>query len=1057
MTKPLLLAALAAVLLPAPVRSQTEFVNWESPHVHPLELARDGTRLFAANTPDDRLEIFAVRPAGIVALASIPVGLDPVTVRERNDHEVWVVNHVSDSVSVVDLLAGNVVATLDTDDEPCDVVFAGTPRMAYVSCQQANELMVFDPRDLTAAPQRIAIAGQHPRALAVSPDGRQVYAAVFQSGNGTTVLGGGIDTTTQPGTLAFPPNVVDDPGGPWGGQNPPPNAGSTFQPPMAAGLPQPPGTSLIVRRDAAGRWLDDNGGDWSDFVGGPQAALSGRLPGWTLPDRDLAALDTASGAVRYYTGLMNICMALAVNPKSGDVNLFGTKATNEVRFEPNLDGVFVRVMMARIRPIGALPMGTPSVSLVDVNPHLDYSTPTVPQALRDRSLGDPRGAVWADHGGRCYVTGMGSNNVVVLDALGARAGKAPTIEVGQGPTGIVFDGERHRLYVLDKFESAISVVSTIGETEIARVPFFDPEPPIVAKGRVHLYGTHENSGLGQVACASCHVDARFDRLAWDLGDPSGSMKSLAGQNKGMGLPGLNAGFAPHHPMKGPMTTQTLQDIVGKEPFHWRGDRDGLEQFNGAFIGLQGDDANLDPAEMQDFEDFLATLYFPPNPYREFDNSLSTALPLPGQYSSGRFTPAGTPLPDGDAQRGLALFRPPNFLDLSALACVTCHTTPIGMGADRTIGALNFKLIPPGPNGEAHHALVSVDGSKQATIKIPQLRSLYKKLGFDLTQTANLSGFGLVHDGSVDSLARFVEEPAFDLKSVQDTADLVAFLLSFSGSDLPKGKKAIVQLEPIGTDSQDTHAAVGRQATVAAATPDPQTAALVASMIALADQDVVGLAVKGIVAGEARGYYYDSSSASFQSDRQAETIAPAALLAGAASGAELTYTVVPEVSEVRIGVDRDADGWFDRDELDAGSDPADPASTPGPSPASAGGPAIAPARPTGLVAAAVGLDGIRLRWTDAGSNEAGFAIERAPAVTGGRFAVVATLPPGVEAWTDSGLEPGVYHYRVRAFGRAASSGFAAAMGVATLGGEAAAKARVTISPVPPVSPGPWTGH
>jgi hypothetical protein len=37
--------------------------------------------------------------------------------------------------------------------------------------------------------------------------------------------------------------------------------------------------------------------------------------------------------------------------------------------------------------------------------------------------------------------------------------------------------------------------------------------------------------------------------------------------------------------------------------------------------------------------------------------------------------------------------------------------------------------------------------------------------------------------------------------------------------------------------------------------------------------------------------------------------------------------VPSGSEVRIGVDRDEDGIFDRDELDDGTDPADPNSPP----------------------------------------------------------------------------------------------------------------------------------
>ena len=37
--------------------------------------------------------------------------------------------------------------------------------------------------------------------------------------------------------------------------------------------------------------------------------------------------------------------------------------------------------------------------------------------------------------------------------------------------------------------------------------------------------------------------------------------------------------------------------------------------------------------------------------------------------------------------------------------------------------------------------------------------------------------------------------------------------------------------------------------------------------------------------------------------------------------------MPPGSGLRIGIDRDEDGFFDRDEIDGGSDPADPGSTP----------------------------------------------------------------------------------------------------------------------------------
>jgi hypothetical protein len=90
-----------------------------------------------------------------------------------------------------------------------------------------------------------------------------------------------------------------------------------------------------------------------------------------------------------------------------------------------------------------------------------------------------------------------------------------------------------------------------------------------------------------------------------------------------------------------MTTQTFQDIIGKEPFHWRGDKRGIEDFNLAFVNLQAKDALLTNAEMQEFENFLATINYPPNPFRNFDNTLPTNLALTGQFTSGRFAPAGS--------------------------------------------------------------------------------------------------------------------------------------------------------------------------------------------------------------------------------------------------------------------------------------------------------------------------------------------------------------------------------------------------------------------------------
>ncbi|MFQ5494703.1 MAG: hypothetical protein ACE5EX_04920 [Phycisphaerae bacterium] len=935
-------------------RGQPSFVNWENAHVHPVDITPDSTTLLAVNTPDNRLELFDIRSGVPLHFASIPVGLDPVSVRARNNTQAWVVNHISDSISIVNLNTLNVVATVATDDEPADVVFSGTPRRAFVSCSQANTVLVIDPAnphaavvDLADLPQdtlpapdqlavtvRIAIRGEDPRAMAVSADGGEVYIALFESGNRTTILAGG----EQGNGGLFGPNVVNDPLSPYfdpaqpfllgvNPPNPPPNSGTAFNPPIDPTLPPPPRVGLIVR-NRGGQWMDDNNHDWTDVVSGPNADHSRRPVGWTLLDHDVAILSTQTFGVRYAGDLMHICMALAVNPASGRVTVVGTDATNEIRFEPVLNGRFLRVNLGSFDPAG--PTGPAAPTVTDLNPHLTYTTDIpfvpIPQVERDRSIGDPRAIVWDTGGARAYVTGMGSNNVIVIGADGLRATARP-IPVGEGPTGAVLDEPRNRLYVLNKFAATVSTIDTISNMEVLpRVALFDPSPAAIKIGRKHLYDTHRNSGLGHIACASCHVDSRMDRLAWDLGNPQGAMKAFNQNCNG----NPNAVCDDWHPMKGPMTTQTLQDIIGKEPHHWRGDRNGLEEFAGAFNGLMGDDQPLPPGDMQEFENFLAMIHFPPDPFRNLDNTLPTALPLPGHFSDGRFAAsgglaAGDPLPVGNSVAGLALYRRP-FMD-GGLACVSCHTLPTGMGMDGVFVGGVFQPLPPGPMGEHHIAVVSSDGSTNRTMKIPHLRNQYEKTGFDTTQLTNTGGFGFVHDGSIDSIARFVSLPAFNIGSDQDVADLVAFMLALSGSDLPQGSPTN-PLELPGPPSKDTHAAVGRQTTLdgTATTNGPIAPLLVDQLIFLADTGAVGLVTKGRQNGLQRGYTYIGGGM-FQSDRAAEIVDAVSLRAAAAPGSELTFTAVPFGTQRRIGIDRDEDGHLDRDELDGCSDPADPTSVP----------------------------------------------------------------------------------------------------------------------------------
>ncbi len=277
-------ALLLVVCWSSSARAASDFTEFETGQVRPLALSPDGARLFAVNTPDNRLEIFDVAVGALTKVGSVPVGLEPLAVAARTNDEVWVVNHLSDSVSVVDVsdpATARVVRTLLVGDEPRDIVFGGpahdrafittahrgqnTPLQATIESVLTTpgigraDVWVFDANafgaTLGGTPQTIVtLFSDTPRALAVTPDGHTVYAAAFHSGNRTTTLSEG---------------VVPD-GGESSGGLPEPN--TNFQ--GIAG----PEVGLIVKFNGS-QWVDELGRNWSSKVR------------FSLPDEDVFAID----------------------------------------------------------------------------------------------------------------------------------------------------------------------------------------------------------------------------------------------------------------------------------------------------------------------------------------------------------------------------------------------------------------------------------------------------------------------------------------------------------------------------------------------------------------------------------------------------------------------------------------------------------------------------------------------------------------------------------------------------------------------------------------------
>ncbi len=461
------------------------------------------------------------------------------------------------------------------------------------------------------------------------------------------------------------------------------------------------------------------------------------------------------GKFEGFAGVGTTLFNMAVNPVSGKVYVSNTDAMNDVRFEGQ--GVFATgAKPSDVPPSVIGQIAKARITVIDgsnvlprhLNKHINYAVRPVPAGTKAHSLATPVQMAVTSDGKSLYVAAFGSARIGVFDTAQLEndtfdpttASQNYISLTGGGPAGIVLDEQRKRLYVLTRFDNTVSAVDLSSKKELRRVRLHNPEPASVVNGRQFLYDANLTSSNGEASCSSCHIFGDMDDLAWDLGDPDGSRSPNPNPFRD-GRTGNQ-----FHPMKGPMTTQSLRGMAHAGPMHWRGDRTGgsstppgdpldevaaFNAFNVAFPGLLGrDEGQLSDAQMKAFTDFILQVVYPPNPSRQLNNALRNDNTDPGKNEElGRQVFFRVPGPDPKG-------------------CQGCHVLDRSQGFFGTDGESTFE-------GEVQE------------FKIAHLRNLYQKVGMfgmapisifdagDNGQTGpQIRGFGFSHDGSVDSVFRF---------------------------------------------------------------------------------------------------------------------------------------------------------------------------------------------------------------------------------------------------------------------------------------------------------------
>ncbi|MBI3843730.1 MAG: hypothetical protein HY292_03725 [Planctomycetes bacterium] len=663
----MLLLVSIATSLSAPAFAQGSFVEHEVAPVKAIDVALvNGTYyVLVCNTPDNSVEIYhVVNPGELSFVQRVPVGLAPVSVHYVPSlNRFYTANLIGDSVSRVDFPTGGsavatLVATTLVGDSPCDLALSPLTGYLEVLLSSRSSLIYLD-------------AG-----------------------------------TLAPANLSLNPLVLLD-----------------FSDPNAPVMKEPRRILYESNRVHILSLRGDNGFDRIAGVAGGGFQFDMISADFTNPAAIVPAFvrnglgSTNMGIAASQDGRLFIVGSLARNDIAGKQGL-RTQSDGLSNTGPN--GPHTGFVESHLYVVQTASLFPGPIQVQDRNLNLTSTARVVPAGTGPSNLGQrvsmPTDVALLESSSgtlqKVFVTSFSTDKIVVLTPNPQRAMSWPSTVIDipfptgggytmSGPVCLAIKpavatstDPGARLYCLNRNDNSISVIDPLTNTHVTKIALAnDPTPSVVRGGRFFLYEALGTS-FGQMdSCASCHVFAHTDGLAWKLDDPTNPAAPVPSY-----LPDgvVDAAFVSSPAFPGDRqakVTQSLRGLVNhpvagdaqvlfsNAPYHWRGDKPQFTDFNEAFVNLMGLPLNsqstngggITDAQMIAFRDFIDQVMYPPNPDEPYTRVHSGALGLPNSETTGSGGLLGLklfhikPLTFNGAGGGICAGR----------SCVGCHSLPEG--------------------------------------------------------------------------------------------------------------------------------------------------------------------------------------------------------------------------------------------------------------------------------------------------------------------------------------------------------------------------------------------